>query len=529
MSDVSAGFTLRGTFMHAPRRDEIEILEDAVISVDGAGAIDALHRPGEAGHAAAVAEGRRRGTLTSLGEGRYLLPGLVDLHIHAPQWPQLGKSLHLPLEDWLVHCTFPLEAKYADAAFAELVYASLVETVLANGTTTAVYHATVHLESTMRLADICLARGQRAFVGKVAMDHPDQCPDYYRDESATAAIEGSRDLIAYVRALPGNESGLVRPIITPRFIPSCTDPLLEGLGILAGESACPVQTHCSESGWQHGFVLERYGRSDTRSLHAFGLLPRGTILAHGNFLSGEDMGVIGQAGAGIAHCPLSNYYFSNAVFPLRAALDKGVRVGLGTDISGEPLHPRQLPARGERVPGARGRRRPRSRRERPGTARLADRFSHCILVGVRGWRRSARAPRRTLRARLPLRRDTRRYPAARQQPHGLGGCRQPRGRPSENRLQCGSRRHPQGLDRRACRGRKVTRCERLPRTPPASGDSRGPRLLPSPPDEERGELRGKHGVSRCASTALASHRAACGVTPGCREGESRTHTVDCLV
>ena len=334
MSDVSAGFTLRGTFMHAPRRDEIEILEDAVISVDGAGAIDALHRPGEAGHAAAVAEGRRRGTLTSLGEGRYLLPGLVDLHIHAPQWPQLGKSLHLPLEDWLVHCTFPLEAKYADAAFAELVYASLVETVLANGTTTAVYHATVHLESTMRLADICLARGQRAFVGKVAMDHPDQCPDYYRDESATAAIEGSRDLIAYVRALPGNESGLVRPIITPRFIPSCTDPLLEGLGILAGESACPVQTHCSESGWQHGFVLERYGRSDTRSLHAFGLLPRGTILAHGNFLSGEDMGVIGQAGAGIAHCPLSNYYFSNAVFPLRAALDKGVRVGLGTDISG---------------------------------------------------------------------------------------------------------------------------------------------------------------------------------------------------
>ena len=334
MSDVSAGFTLRGTFMHAPRRDEIEILEDAVISVDGAGAIDALHRPGEAGHAAAVAEGRRRGTLTSLGEGRYLLPGLVDLHIHAPQWPQLGKSLHLPLEDWLVHCTFPLEAKYADAAFAELVYASLVETVLANGTTTAVYHATVHLESTMRLADICLASGQRAFVGKVAMDHPDQCPDYYRDESATAAIEGSRDLIAYVRALPGNESGLVRPIITPRFIPSCTDPLLEGLGILAGESACPVQTHCSESGWQHGFVLERYGRSDTRSLHAFGLLPRGTILAHGNFLSGEDMGVIGQAGAGIAHCPLSNYYFSNAVFPLRAALDKGVRVGLGTDISG---------------------------------------------------------------------------------------------------------------------------------------------------------------------------------------------------
>ncbi len=334
MSDANTGFALRGTLMHAPWREEIEVLEDAVISVDAAGAIEALHRRGEAGYAQAVAEGRRRGTLSELGEGRYLLPGLVDLHIHAPQWPQLGKSLHLPLEEWLVQCTFPLEAKYADVAFAERVYTSLVETLLANGTTTAVYHATVHLESTMRLADICLAKGQRAFVGKVAMDDTGQCPDYYRDESAATAISQTRDLIGYVRALPHNESALVRPIITPRFIPSCTDPLLEGLGILAGESACPVQTHCSESDWQHGFVLERHGRTDTRSLREFGLLRRGTILAHGNFLGDDDMDIIGQTRAGIAHCPLSNYYFSNAVFPLRAALDRGLRVGLGTDISG---------------------------------------------------------------------------------------------------------------------------------------------------------------------------------------------------
>ena len=334
MSGDSNGFALRGTFMHAPRRAETEIVEDAVISVDSAGAIAALHRPGEAGHAEAVAEGRRRGTLTELGEGRYLLPGLVDLHIHAPQWPQLGKSLHLPLEEWLVHYTFPLEARYADSVFAERVYTSLVETLLANGTTTAVYYATVHLESTMRLADICLARGQRAFVGKVAMDDPAQCPDYYRDPSADAAIAGTRDLIAYVQTMPGNENALVHPMITPRFIPSCTDPLLEGLGTLAGESGCFVQTHCSEGDWEHAFVLERFGRTDTQSLDTLGLLRRGTILGHGILLSESDMDLIGQAGAGISHCPLSNYYFSNAVFPLRAALEKGLRVGLGTDISG---------------------------------------------------------------------------------------------------------------------------------------------------------------------------------------------------
>ena len=334
MTDATTGFLLRGTFMHTPRRGEIEMMEDAVVSVDAGGVIDAVHRPEEAGHAAAVTEARRRGALQELREGQYVLPGLVDLHIHAPQWPQLGKALHLPLYEWLLQCTFPLEAKYADRAFAERVYTSLVDTLLANGTTTAVYFATVHVESTMRLADICLAKGQRALVGKVAMDDTEQCPDYYRDASAAAAIGGTRDLIAYVRAMPGNEDGLVRPVITPRFIPSCTDGLLEGLGLLAQETACHVQTHCSEGDWEHAFVLDRLGRTDTRGLRDFGLLRPNTILAHSNFVTGDDMELIGRACAGIAHCPLANLYFSNAVFPLRAALDKGLHVGLGTDISG---------------------------------------------------------------------------------------------------------------------------------------------------------------------------------------------------
>lgn len=334
MGDATTGFALRGTFMHAPRRGEIEIMEDAVVSVDARGRIDAVHRREQVGHAAAVTDARDRGILHELREGRYVLPGLVDLHVHAPQWPQLGKALHLPLYEWLLQCTFPLEARYADRTFAERVYASLVDTLLANGTTTAVYFATVHVESTMRLADICLAKGQRALVGKVAMDDAEQCPDYYRDASAAAGIEGTRDLIAYVRAMPGNEDALVRPVITPRFIPSCTDPLLEGLGDLAEETACHVQTHCSEGDWEHAFVLDRLGRTDTRGLSDFGLLRPNTILAHSNFITGEDMELIGRTRAGIAHCPLANLYFSNAVFPLRTALDKGLLIGLGTDISG---------------------------------------------------------------------------------------------------------------------------------------------------------------------------------------------------
>lgn len=106
---------------------------------------------------------------------------------------------------------------------------------------------------------------------------------------------------------------------------------------MAAECGCHVQSHVSESDWAHGFVAERYGYNDTEALDRFGLLTRKTVLAHGGHLTDDDMGLMADRGAGVAHCPISNSYFGNAVFPLRQALEKGVHVGLGTDISGGPI------------------------------------------------------------------------------------------------------------------------------------------------------------------------------------------------
>ena len=325
---------VRGTALHAPARGRLERLDDVVMSIDGAGTIEGVHAAASPQGAALLARHRAAGTLRELERGHYLLPGMIDLHVHAPQWPQLGLALDQPLEVWLQKHTFPLEARYADLAFAAAVYESLVDGLLANGTTTALYYASIHLPATQRLADICLRRSQRALIGRVAMDHPEQCPAYYRDPSAAAALADTRAFIAYVQALPGNAAGLIRPVITPRFIPACTDQLLHGLGALARDTGCHVQTHCSESDWEHAHVLKRCGVTDTAALQRFGLLSRRTILAHGNFIGDEDIDHVLASGSGIAHCPLSNVYFSDAVFPLRRMLDRQVRVGLGTDIAG---------------------------------------------------------------------------------------------------------------------------------------------------------------------------------------------------
>ena len=331
-----AGKTVRTTIMHAPIPGSVEIVADALVVIDETGEIASVRKPDDAAYSETLAKARDGGGLVETGRHQYLLPGFVDLHIHAPQWPQLGKALDVPLEVWLQTHTFPLEARYADIDFARRIYGNLVASLLAHGTTTALYFATIHQTATRILAEICLDLGQRALIGKVAMDDPDQCPDFYRDADAEAALDGTRAFIDHVQSMPANRNRMIRPVVTPRFIPSCTDKVLTGLGEIAAQTGCHVQTHCSESDWEHDYVLQRTGRTDTQALDGFGLLSRHTILAHSNLLTDPDMDLIAERGAGIAHCPLSNFYFSNAVFPLRRALEKSLRVGLGTDISGGP-------------------------------------------------------------------------------------------------------------------------------------------------------------------------------------------------
>jgi len=323
-----------GNLLHTPARGRVELLRGALLVAGADGRIKAIHRAETQDQAAAAAGFAAAGALVRLQPGQFLVPGLVDLHVHAPQWPQLGKALDLPLQDWLQTHTFPLEARCRDVAHAAAVYDSLVAALLANGTTTALYFATLHLPATQALADVCLRRAQRALIGRVAMDDPAQCPDFYRDPSAAVAAAETGAFIDYVLSLPGNAHGLIKPVITPRFIPSCTDELLRRLGVLARQTGCHVQTHCSESDWEHHYVLDRCGVTDTVALERFGLLSRRTILAHGNFVDDADAAVIRGHGAGIAHCPLSNVYFSDAVLPVRRLLDLGVHVGLGTDIAG---------------------------------------------------------------------------------------------------------------------------------------------------------------------------------------------------
>ncbi|MGX7030639.1 guanine deaminase [Vagococcus zengguangii] len=324
----------KGSIFHTPTHGELVYIEDALIVVNETGEIQAVYQPTDAEYQATLAEAQESDNFLCLGKGQYFLPGFVDLHVHAPQWPQAGVALDEPLNHWLDECTFPLEAKYGDVTFAETVYQDLVDHLLARGTTTVLYFATAHLEASLALAKICGEKGQRGLVGKVVMDHPEMTPSYYRDDSAASALADTETFIREVQKMAEHVPQGVYPVITPRFVPSCTDESLAGLGELARQYDVHVQSHCSEGQWAHDHVIERFGKRDTEVLRDFGLLTDKSVMAHCNFIDEHDGDIFIETGTAVAHCPISNAYFANGALPVKRLKAQGVEMGLGTDISG---------------------------------------------------------------------------------------------------------------------------------------------------------------------------------------------------
>jgi len=269
--------------------------------------------------------------IVRLGPAQFLLPGLIDTHIHASQFPNAGLALDLTLLDWLERYTFPMEAGLSCPEKARDVYRRCVRSTLSSGTTTACYFATVHRNSTQVLGEVCMEEGQRALVGKVCMDR--NSPDIYGDGSTEESLSEAE---ASINGLRGLNSSLITPIITPRFVPTCSRSLLKGLGDLAKRDNLPVQTHlaenCKEIEWVRD--LEPDCENYTQVYSKCGLLGPRTVLAHCVHLSDQEIQMIHESESGVSHCPNSNFSLKSGLCNVQRLRKAGVKVGLGTDCSG---------------------------------------------------------------------------------------------------------------------------------------------------------------------------------------------------
>ena len=261
-----------------------------------------------------------------------IIPGLCDMHVHAPQWINRGLGYSLELLPWLMKYTFPAEERFSDSAFAREAYGMFVEDLKRSETTRACVFATVHIRSTMLLIELLRESGLGAYVGKVNMDR-NSIPGLM--ESTEDSLRETRSIIEWMMET-GDDNPLVKYMLTPRYVPCTTPELMRGLAAISSEFGIPVQSHLDENRSEIQLVRELHPESrDFTSVYSdYGLLPKGrTVMAHCIHNTDEEIAMVKDRDVLVAHCPQSNANLSSGIMPLRKYLDSGIRVGLGSDVA----------------------------------------------------------------------------------------------------------------------------------------------------------------------------------------------------
>ncbi|XP_066139212.1 guanine deaminase [Euwallacea fornicatus] len=319
-----------GNLLHCTEKLKIETLENGFVAVQGKQIITVGDSSSLNQYIDDKLESEFEVQQIHLKKSQILIPGFIDTHIHAPQYPNAGLGYDKTLLEWLESYTFKLEQNFRDLRFAKTVFNALIRKSLDHGTTTACYFGSLFLEANMVLVHSVINHGQRALVGKVNMT---QSPfkNYVESED-----ESLKNTVKFIESVDALQTDLVQPIITPRFALSTTIPHMKALGKIAKNNNLCVQTHISENVEEVQIVKESFGMSYAAVYDESDILTAKTILAHGVHLSDEELELIAKKGASIAHCPGSNTCLKSGLCDVTKLLKYGIKVGLGSDVSGGP-------------------------------------------------------------------------------------------------------------------------------------------------------------------------------------------------
>ena len=267
-----------------------------------------------------------------------IFPGMVDLHVHAPQYAFRGMCMDLELMDWLNRYTFPEEEKYENLEYAKVAYGMFVEALKKGATTRSCIFATRHRYATELLMELMENSGLVSYVGKVNMDR--EASEKLTEESAEVS---AYETFGWVNATKDKFEN-TKPILTPRFIPCCTDKLMEELREIQMAYGIPVQSHLSESKGEIDFV--KFLRPDNPfygdSYNEYDLFGKNddintdvkTVMAHCVWSTDDEVELMRRNGVFVAHCPASNMNLTSGIAPIRKYMELGLNVGLGSDVAG---------------------------------------------------------------------------------------------------------------------------------------------------------------------------------------------------
>ena len=311
---------IKGSFIYSIDKDNIEIKENQYL----------LIRDGKSEEFYKEIPSRLKNIQIEDYGDNIIIPGLIDLHIHAPQYAFRGMGMDMQLLDWLNTYAFKEEGKYRDLEYAKKQYSKFVSDVKNSATTRLSIFATLHKDATIMLMDMLEEAGIKAYVGKVNMDR--NSPEFLTEDT----LKSKEDTIEWLEDTKDRYKN-IKPILTPRFIPSCTDNLMEEIKQINNIYNIPVQSHLSENKSEIEWVAELH--PDTKNYaeaydkyNLFGKNNK-TIMAHCVHCPDDEIELIKQNNVVVAHCPQSNANLTSGIAPIKNMLGMGINVGLGSDIA----------------------------------------------------------------------------------------------------------------------------------------------------------------------------------------------------
>jgi 5-methylthioadenosine/S-adenosylhomocysteine deaminase len=243
-----------------------------------------------------------------------LMPGMVNAHSHAPMVLFRGQGEGLPLDRWLAEVMWPREARLTGDDVEVAMTAASAE-LLGNGVTTSV-EMYFHPE---RIAAAVDRTGARAVVASPVIPLPGLPP--FREQLDAA--------VALAASAP--EGGRIEFGVGPHAAYTVPLPILRDAARAAREHGLLLHLHVAESATEGDELLRTHGLSVPALLAAHDVLGGRVLAAHCVHLDDGDLDLWREYDVAVAHCPASNAKLASGVAPLREMLDRGIRVGLGTD------------------------------------------------------------------------------------------------------------------------------------------------------------------------------------------------------
>jgi 5-methylthioadenosine/S-adenosylhomocysteine deaminase len=243
-----------------------------------------------------------------------LTPGLVNAHSHAPMVLFRGLGEGLPLECWLREVMWPREARLTPEDVEVAMTAASAE-LLANGVTTSVE---MYFDP-QRIAAAVRATGARAIIATPLLPLPGLPP----------LAEQLRKAVELAATAPAD--GIVEYGLGPHAAYTLPLPLLTDAARAAREHGLMLHLHVAETVAEDVALRAEHGCSVPALLAANDVLGGRVLAAHCVHLDDRDLDLWRSHDVAVAHCPASNAKLASGVAPLRRMLDRGIRVGLGTD------------------------------------------------------------------------------------------------------------------------------------------------------------------------------------------------------